>query len=444
MYTRSFQLGFGRTDLIDMETGVFPVVAATNGDASDKHILHVKGHQTGPVTPMFFNHDADPTRSAGQLTNPKVSGKSSVLGGASLHFSARLPQDGDGIMPDIRRDVARGIGDGDIRAMSIRWDDHPDKPPVLRSSLKPNHYAHTKAGEGGFYEPMFFERFVTLEVSIVGVGSDSAALIGRSRDVGSPQHVRDFYRVLVEGNPVSRDDALSHLFEQSSTIEGLHPIETASGAFQVPHDVALVWGASLERGEELAPELAAPLAAELVQRYGLDTEAAEALLGQCRELSELSATQVREALHEQELQSDLEEETAEEFDGLMDAKPDGASMSEREASDCLTESFREISAIVDKMVADNASEEEIEQRLREWSARNTDSREEPEHEEEAGTPARTASPDEQPEPLASQDAGIAATVAAMAAIDREAEAHGEKQIALAERQNAYKYRGQFS
>jgi hypothetical protein len=182
--------------VIDLETGRFPVTLFTNGEASDGHIIDVRGLQVPDRVPMFVNHDADPTRRMGGLVDGKKVGKSTRLGGASLKMVGVLDVAGDSASADIRRDVAQGISVGDITAMSGRWD--PVGDPTPRAALPKSHYAFSNVS-GGFSTPMFFPEATVLEGSIVGVGADAAALIGRAQDTARPQHVRDFYAELTAG-----------------------------------------------------------------------------------------------------------------------------------------------------------------------------------------------------------------------------------------------------
>ncbi len=236
---RSFLLQRG---VIDMETGEFPLTLFTNGPASDSHIIHIAGLEVDDPLPMFVNHDADPTRQMGQLNSPHKVGKSTRLGGASLKMTGRLRMTGDGHAADIRRDVADGIHVGDISAMSGRWDPITAVP---RASLKESHYAFSKI-EGGWETPMFFEAARVLEGSIVGVPADSAAMIGRSRDLQKPEHVREFYDVLVHGDTLSRERVLEALHDTGSELDGWEEIECGDGKVMVPTEVARVWGQSVD------------------------------------------------------------------------------------------------------------------------------------------------------------------------------------------------------
>jgi hypothetical protein len=192
---------------------------------------------------MFVNHDADPVRRMGRLVSPHKAGKSTQLGRASLKMVGVIDVQGDGAQADIRRDIAHGISVGDITAMSGRWDTVGE--PVARASLPKGHYAFSDVS-GGFSTPMFFEQAKVLEGSIVGVPADAAAMIGRSQDLEKPEHVRQFYDVLVNGDWLSRDRALESLYTDAASVEGLQEIETVDGMFFVPKDVARLWGLAIE------------------------------------------------------------------------------------------------------------------------------------------------------------------------------------------------------
>ena len=219
--------------VINLDTGVMNVTSFTNGNASDGHIIHVKGLESDLQLSMFINHDADPTRTMGGLTKPRLKGNPMVLGGQRLRHEARIDMGGDGAWPDVRRDVARQIEQGNINGMSGRWEEL--EPPKLRSELDASHYAFTKAGANAYSPPLFFPSARILEVSIVGVPADQAAVIGRSQDLSSPAHVRDFYKAMAQGDPMTREQALTCLFEEAGRIEGLVEVESEScGRFYVP------------------------------------------------------------------------------------------------------------------------------------------------------------------------------------------------------------------
>lgn len=246
IYQRELRLERGR---IDLETGEFPLTLFTNGEASDGHIIHIRGLEVDDQLPMFVNHWADPTERMGGLREPHKVGKTNTLGGASLKMKGVIDMQGESLAADVRRDVAQGISVGDITGMSGRWDPIEATP---RNALKESHYAYSKI-EGGWDTPMFFVKAKVLEGSIVGVPADSAALVGRSKDTGRPEHVRQFYDTLINGTPLSRERAMAALYENAAAIDDLEEIETIEGPFYVPKDVARVWGVSIEE-EDLSGE----------------------------------------------------------------------------------------------------------------------------------------------------------------------------------------------
>jgi hypothetical protein len=239
------------------------VTLFTNGEASDGHIIDVRGLQVPDRVPMFVNHDADPTRRMGGLVDGKKVGKSTRLGGASLKMVGVLDVAGDSASADIRRDVAQGISVGDITAMSGRWD--PVGDPTPRAALPKSHYAFSNVS-GGFSTPMFFPEATVLEGSIVGVGADAAALIGRAMDTGRPQHVRDFYAELTAGET---DPEVLSLTARVEELEGV--IQERDNAWRVVEKIKHDMAAIEEEEQELAgvqavdvttPEEAEPVRSE--------------------------------------------------------------------------------------------------------------------------------------------------------------------------------------
>jgi hypothetical protein len=252
---RAFLLQRG---VIDVASGRFPVTLFTNGEASDGHIIDVRGLSVPDRVPMFFNHDADPTRRAGGLVEPHKVGKSTRLGGASLKMVGVLDVEGDSASADIRRDVAQGIAVGDITAMSGRWD--PVGDPTPRAALPKSHYAYSNVS-GGFQTPMFFPEATVLEGSIVGVGADAAALIGRAQDTGRPQHVRDFYAELTAGET---DPEVLSLTSRLEEVEAaLQERIDAQEIEEEEKELAGVQAVDVTTPEEAAPERAEPRPPEM-------------------------------------------------------------------------------------------------------------------------------------------------------------------------------------
>jgi hypothetical protein len=209
----------------------------TNGEATDGHIVDVSSLKVPDTLPMFPNHVADPLGRLGQLHTPRKSGKGQTLGGRRLHMTGRIDLEGEGALADIRRDVAHGIHVGDITQMSGRWTGGTE---TARSGLPKNHWAFSDGG----YRGLLFEGSAMREGSVVGLGSDEAALIGRSHDLGKPEHVRNFYNTLINGEA----EDVADLFEEIELEEiELEEIALTGGArVRVPVEVARVWGQSVE------------------------------------------------------------------------------------------------------------------------------------------------------------------------------------------------------
>jgi len=238
---------------VNTETGEFGCVLFTNGEASDGHLIDVRSLDVPNSLPMFVDHVADPTKRAGKLHSPIFDGRGMSVGDTSVRMTGRVDLEGDGAAADIRRDLFHGIAVGDIRSVSGRW--RSTSAPTPRSELDRSHWAHSGNGSG-----FFFENAVALEGSIVGLGADPSALIGRSNDTDKPAHVREFWRSWSETGDSS--GALAALAAQARQIPGLVEIETSDGSFYVPAEVARAFEG--QRNETGVP---VDLSAEPVGKY---------------------------------------------------------------------------------------------------------------------------------------------------------------------------------
>lgn len=174
MYQRTSAI---RTERLDTD-GIIEGTLATNGEASDGHILEVRGIEvpSGSV-PLLFGHDAHSGRNnLGSWASFQVMGgkRATSLGDAQLHGTAQIELGGAGEQAAFRQDVAHMVSEGHIGAFSVRWDAIGD--PVQRSALPKEHYAYSEERTAGFY----FESSRLLEGSIVTIGADSAALVARA------------------------------------------------------------------------------------------------------------------------------------------------------------------------------------------------------------------------------------------------------------------------
>jgi len=237
---------------IDLNSGEFPLTLFTNGEASDGHIIDIDGLRIPDQLPMYVNHIADPRERAGSLLAPVKEvpiDSMRTLGDSRVRMVGRIDVTGDSAAADIRRDLAHGVSVGDINAMSGRWDGLASEE---RSGLPSDHIAYKERSHG-----LYFSEAVALEGSIVGLGADKDALIGRSKDLSKAQHVRDFYTSLVEGFKDEAGEAvdvagiLAAYAAQGRQIPGLKEIATNLGRFCVPEEVADAWERSSIEEQEV-------------------------------------------------------------------------------------------------------------------------------------------------------------------------------------------------
>jgi len=164
----------------DASAGLISGVLATDGEASDGDILHIPGGSVEPGMPLLFGHDTlplgDALRHLGSWTGFDK-GSHEIRGSARIEVEA-----GEGASLEFRRDVAAMIDAGHINGLSIRWE--PTEPPKRRINLPSDHYAFVD--ESSEKNPAkrygyFYPKWRGLEGSVVTLGADQAALIGRCR-----------------------------------------------------------------------------------------------------------------------------------------------------------------------------------------------------------------------------------------------------------------------
>jgi hypothetical protein len=207
---------------IDTATGVFPATLATEGEASDGHILAIKGGRIPARMPLLPSHWNDPQAVLGSLTNPtKALGEKPPV----LRMDGQIETDGKGVPLELRQDLLHMIAKGHVTGMSIRWDEVPGKPPVRRVNLPSDHPhfvdAETEkdmAKRYGYY----FEHWQALEGSIVALGADKQALIGRADETSGP--VSTFWRSMAED---TEEPAHSVIDAIECTEEDVEPDESA-------------------------------------------------------------------------------------------------------------------------------------------------------------------------------------------------------------------------
>jgi len=167
-----------RIEAIDLATGTFTMTLATEGEASDGHILSIKGGQIPERMPMLNSHFNSPTETLGSITNPVKELKHSP---PRLRAIGHIEMSGEGPAAEIRRDLAQMIDKGHVTGMSIRWDEVPGKT-IRRVNLPSDHphYVDSEKANGPERFGYFFEEWVAREGSVVALGADPGALIGRA------------------------------------------------------------------------------------------------------------------------------------------------------------------------------------------------------------------------------------------------------------------------
>lgn len=170
-YSRSLDDGCERAGF-NRETGEFSMTLATDGEASDGHILNIDGAVTQERMPLLFNHySSELIPALGSVIEPRKEG-------GKLRATGRINLNGDDQLAELRRGIAQLVADGDMRAVSVRWSGIKS---VRRTELPQTHPAYVKAGSGDAKEwGHYFEKWRLLEGSIVSIGADPKALIGRA------------------------------------------------------------------------------------------------------------------------------------------------------------------------------------------------------------------------------------------------------------------------
>lgn len=173
-YERVTELERGQ---INMDTGIFPMILATEGEASDGHILSIRGGVLPDWIPLQNSHVNDPERTLGSISHMRRDLKATP---PRLRAIGKIELTGDGHTAELRRDIAYMMGQGHIRGVSIRWDPIESMP---RATLPKGHAAHVSERESDPRKRfgLYFSKWRALEGSVVAVPADQAAVIGRSQ-----------------------------------------------------------------------------------------------------------------------------------------------------------------------------------------------------------------------------------------------------------------------
>ena len=174
----------------DAASGEFRAVLATEGEASDGHILSIRGLEVPVEMPLLFGHRSQlmvPT--LGTIRNPQKTD-------GVLRVSANVNTKGNDSLADIRRGINQLIQDGDLKGMSVSWD---TVKATRRSELPRTDPHHIDLQNVGTDDPRHFgyliEQSTAREGSVVAIGADPSALIGRA-DAASDDTSAIFFRAM--------------------------------------------------------------------------------------------------------------------------------------------------------------------------------------------------------------------------------------------------------
>ncbi len=180
--TIEFERDEGRAD------GAIVGTLATDGEASDGDILSIEGAELPDAMPLLFGHNMfdaeDHVGTWTKLTKDLSKTPKRIRGEGAIEL------DGIGAKAESRQDLAFMVGRGHVRGLSIRWN--PIDRPIPRVNLSVDHPAFVDseteknpAKRWGF----FFPTWRALEASLVPLGADAEALIGRMRDTNGATRV---------------------------------------------------------------------------------------------------------------------------------------------------------------------------------------------------------------------------------------------------------------
>jgi hypothetical protein len=218
------------------DAGLISGVLATDGEASDGHILNMDGVKLPDNAPLLFGHDDyTGTGNLGSWTGFFKFGDGKKLGKSGIRGTAKIEKSGVGSQAEWRNDVAHMIDQGHIGAFSVRWEEIGD--PVARVNLPSDHpaFVDSKKANGRQRWGMYFDKWRLLEGSVVTLGADPAALLGRL--TASQGDVRTFWR-----------RAVNHALEERVEIEGLVGVHLPNG--EIAFVERAVYDAMLEGANE--------------------------------------------------------------------------------------------------------------------------------------------------------------------------------------------------
>ena len=211
MYSRA-------TDAIDrsrdgLEPASFRLTLATDGEASDGHILSVEGAELPAQLPLLIAHENDPRAQIGHLDSFSLHLRQSPK---RLRAIGKIEMGGEGAAAEERRDLALKIERGHLRGMSVRWDSLGT--PIPRMELPDGHPARVEDDEPDARKRigLYFSKWRALEGSLVPVGADAEAAIGRAFNLTNKEASMRLLATVAEdarGNGLAEEDILNAVWK---------------------------------------------------------------------------------------------------------------------------------------------------------------------------------------------------------------------------------------
>ena len=198
------------------------MVLASEGEATDGHVLNLRGANIPDQMPLQLSHANSPLETLGSITQPILGTKGRVR---VLRAMGEIEMGGEGPQADIRRDLAFMISEGHINSVSLRAEGIKVTP---RRDLPKSHRAFVEANEPDMLKRfgLFFEEFNAIEGSIVALGADRNAIIGRSMETEGA--VQEFWRTFVEEDEAKEEDTELEEYD-TSEIEDVRSLERFLG-----------------------------------------------------------------------------------------------------------------------------------------------------------------------------------------------------------------------
>lgn len=204
-----------RTD----EAAVFSGIMATEGEASDGHILSIKGARLPKALPLQADHANSVLANLGRMSDFEKATKESP---PVLRGMGRIRLTGEGAQRDVRADVVDAIETGDVTGLSIRWEDIRSSRRINLPSDHPAFVDSEREKDWRKRFGMFFHEWEALEESVVAIPADRAAQIGRA-ELAAVEGVSAFWRGLVDGldqrqESDARFEAMEACYQETATM----------------------------------------------------------------------------------------------------------------------------------------------------------------------------------------------------------------------------------